>query len=283
MQHFVLFLLFWTRQGPSTSPRPFSNTLPFQPPSIVPWRTNGSPSTPANRPLHASVKPSPSSPSPPLFSPPPHSKTSAQPFQHLHLLILPLTLQHFHQTLLLKTIVDQELSTVSHWLTSYRKLNDTVSCQPVPAAAEVTSKVPAGRSGFVGQRVSVARTKLWTGSQGYKGRGGGRKRFGLARKRFICWMRIILLGATWWDEWCQCREEGGLGGQSSAAGGKGVRWSRAYYCPVSPSPSLSFGHDAVGRNGTVTLTRLNAKKGQKQKGRRDANVCVVCVCVCVCV
>ncbi|SPO29669.1 uncharacterized protein UTRI_05491 [Ustilago trichophora] len=72
-----------------------------------------------------------------------------------------------------KAVVEQELSTILHWLQSYRKLNDTVSFQPIPSSAEVTSKVPAGRAALGVKEFKLPTPKWGPGSQGYEGRGGG--------------------------------------------------------------------------------------------------------------
>ena len=70
------------------------------------------------------------------------------------------------------SIIDQELETVHHWLDAYRKLNDTVSFQPVPSAHEVTSKVPAGRAALAVKAFQLPCPVWGPGSQGYKGTGG---------------------------------------------------------------------------------------------------------------
>ncbi|CCF50958.1 hypothetical protein NDA11_007373 [Ustilago hordei] len=69
-------------------------------------------------------------------------------------------------------VVDQELATVEHWLQSYKKLNDTVSFQPIPPAAEVQAKVPAGRAALLVKKYSLPSPEWGPGSQGYRGRGG---------------------------------------------------------------------------------------------------------------
>ncbi|CBQ69211.1 conserved hypothetical protein [Sporisorium reilianum SRZ2] len=69
-------------------------------------------------------------------------------------------------------IVEQELATVAHWLASYRKLNDTVSFQPVPPTHEVTAQIPAGRAAL-GVKAFRLPVPVWgPGSDGYVGRGG---------------------------------------------------------------------------------------------------------------
>ncbi|TKY88719.1 hypothetical protein EX895_002350 [Sporisorium graminicola] len=69
-------------------------------------------------------------------------------------------------------IIDQELATVQHWLQAYRKLNDTVSFQPVPPTSEVTAKVPAGRAAL-GVKPFQLPVPVWgPGSDGYVGRAG---------------------------------------------------------------------------------------------------------------
>lgn len=72
-----------------------------------------------------------------------------------------------------KDAVQQELATVQHWLSSYRKLNDTVSFQPVPAPAEVQSQVPAGRAALQVKKLQLPSPSFGPGSQGYTGRGDG--------------------------------------------------------------------------------------------------------------
>ncbi|SOV01628.1 uncharacterized protein UDID_06863 [Ustilago sp. UG-2017a] len=69
-------------------------------------------------------------------------------------------------------VVDQELATVEHWLQSYKKLNDTVSFQPIPPAAEVQAKVPAGRAALLVKKYSLPSPGWGPGSEGYRGRGG---------------------------------------------------------------------------------------------------------------
>ncbi|SPO30891.1 uncharacterized protein UTRI_05491_B [Ustilago trichophora] len=70
-----------------------------------------------------------------------------------------------------KAVVEQELSTVSHWLESYRKLNDTVSFQPIPPPTEVTNKVPAGRAALGIKEFRLPTPEWGPGSEGYKGKG----------------------------------------------------------------------------------------------------------------
>nr|CDI55258.1 conserved hypothetical protein [Melanopsichium pennsylvanicum 4] len=71
-----------------------------------------------------------------------------------------------------RSVVQAELMTVTHWLESYRKLNDTVSFECVPAAGEVQARIPAGR-GALGIKLFKLPTPLWgPGSEGYRGRGG---------------------------------------------------------------------------------------------------------------
>lgn len=72
-----------------------------------------------------------------------------------------------------RAVVEQELSTILHWLQSYRKLNDTVSFQPIPPSAEVTNKVPAGRAALGVKEFKLPTPKWGPGSEGYEGRGGG--------------------------------------------------------------------------------------------------------------
>ena len=69
--------------------------------------------------------------------------------------------------------MDQELATVVHWLGAYRKLNDTVSFQPVPPPAEVQSKVPAGRAALGVKEYKLPTPSYGPGSAGYAGRGDG--------------------------------------------------------------------------------------------------------------
>lgn len=78
-------------------------------------------------------------------------------------------------------IVEQELATIQHWLESYRKLNDTVSFQPVPAIGEVQSKVPAGRSALALKPFRLPVPSYGPGSANYRPRGGeGSAGWGLA-------------------------------------------------------------------------------------------------------
>lgn len=68
-------------------------------------------------------------------------------------------------------VVEQELATVTHWLVSYRKLNDTVAFQRVPASDEVTSNVPAGRPALGAKPYTLPSPAWGPASAGYKGRG----------------------------------------------------------------------------------------------------------------
>ncbi|KAJ1019584.1 hypothetical protein NDA18_006062 [Ustilago nuda] len=106
-------------------------------------------------------------------------------------------------------VVDQELATVEHWLQSYKKLNDTVSFQPIPPAAEVQAKVPAGRAALLVKKYSLPSPEWGPGSQGYRGRGGE----GLSREE------MHLLG----DEHPARRNLVGMdgGGSGEAASGDG--------------------------------------------------------------
>ncbi|KDN48510.1 hypothetical protein K437DRAFT_255485 [Tilletiaria anomala UBC 951] len=67
----------------------------------------------------------------------------------------------------LKTIQEQELKNVQHWLRAYTKMNDTVAFKPVPPASELQVKIPAGRAVLSVKTFELPPVKFGPGSENY--------------------------------------------------------------------------------------------------------------------
>ncbi|KAN0062755.1 hypothetical protein ACQY0O_004950 [Thecaphora frezii] len=69
----------------------------------------------------------------------------------------------------MRALRKEELRTVGHWLTSYGKLNDTVSFQPIPRASELQSRIPAGRAALESKPYRLPMPAFGPGSSGQGG------------------------------------------------------------------------------------------------------------------
>lgn len=113
-----------------------------------------------------------------------------------------------------KSALEAEQSTITHWLSSYRKLNDTVSFQRVPPASQVTAKVPAGRAALLVKEYKLPPPHFGPGSTtGYSGRARGLELDGLEEDHPA---RKGLVGLS-------------DGGQNKHSAGAGYAGQGAYY------------------------------------------------------
>ncbi|PWZ00023.1 hypothetical protein BCV70DRAFT_161602 [Testicularia cyperi] len=77
-----------------------------------------------------------------------------------------------HTRLDFAVVREQELKSVAHWLTSYRKLNDTVTFQPLIGESELRAKIPAGRAALLMKAYTPPQPAFGPGSAGYRSKDG---------------------------------------------------------------------------------------------------------------